>query len=223
MASPLDLEEQEQLEELKHFWQRYGNLITWTITLVLLAFAAWTGWNWWQREQAAKAGTLYDEVERAAQAGDAQKAERAFTDMRERYGRTTYAEQAGLVAARVLYEKGERDKAEAALAWVGDNAGEDEYRAIARLRRSALLLERKAYDEALKLTEGVPAQFEALAADRRGDILQAKGETDKAREAYQKAWQAMPATLDYRRLVEAKLTALGAAPVAAAAASGASQ
>ncbi|WP_119154398.1 YfgM family protein [Caldimonas tepidiphila] len=221
MATHLD--EQEQLEDIKHFWKRWGTLITGVITVVLLAFAAWNGWSWWQRDQAAKAGVLYDEVERAAQAGDAQKAERAFSDMRERYGRTAYAEQAGLLAARVLHDKGENEKAEAALAWVGDNAREAEYRAIARLRRAALLLERKAYDEALKLTEGVPAQFEALAADRRGDILRAQGQLDQARAAYQKAWAAMPATQDYRQLVEAKLTALGAAPAAADAASGAAR
>lgn len=225
MASSLDLAEQEQLEEIKHFWKRYGNLITWTITLALAAFAAWSGWNWWQREQSAKAGALYDEVVRAAQAGDAAKTAQAFADMRQRYGGTAYAEQAGLVAARVLHEKGQNDKAEEALAWVGDHAGEDEYRAIARLRRAALLMERKAYAEALKLTEGLPAQFEALASDRRGDILRAQGQLDAAREAYRKAWQAMPEQLAYRQLVEAKLGALGAAPAAAAAsaASGASQ
>ena len=51
MASNLDLQEQEQLDELKAFWNRYGNLITSTLTLVLAAFAAWNGWNWWQRDR----------------------------------------------------------------------------------------------------------------------------------------------------------------------------
>ena len=55
MASHLDLEEQEQLDQLKAFWKSYGNLITTVITLGLLAFAGWNGWNWWQREQAVKA------------------------------------------------------------------------------------------------------------------------------------------------------------------------
>ena len=35
MASHLDLEEQEQLDQLKHFWKQYGNLITWVLVLVL--------------------------------------------------------------------------------------------------------------------------------------------------------------------------------------------
>jgi predicted negative regulator of RcsB-dependent stress response len=29
MATHLDLEEQEQLDQLKSFWKQYGNLITW--------------------------------------------------------------------------------------------------------------------------------------------------------------------------------------------------
>ena len=39
MASPLDLQEQEQLDQIKSFWNHYGNLITWTVTLALAGFA----------------------------------------------------------------------------------------------------------------------------------------------------------------------------------------
>jgi len=49
MAQHLDLEEQEQLDELKHFWKQYGNLITWALIAVLSAFAAWNGYQYWQR------------------------------------------------------------------------------------------------------------------------------------------------------------------------------
>jgi len=41
---------------------------------VLGAFAAWQGWNYWQREQAVKAGALYDEIDKAAQAGEIDRA-----------------------------------------------------------------------------------------------------------------------------------------------------
>ena len=33
MATHLDLEEQEQLDQLKHFWNTYGTLITWVVLL----------------------------------------------------------------------------------------------------------------------------------------------------------------------------------------------
>ena len=71
MATNLDLQEQEQLDELKAFWKQYGNLVTWALILALGAFAACNGWNWYQRDQATKAGAMFDELERAAQANDA--------------------------------------------------------------------------------------------------------------------------------------------------------
>jgi predicted negative regulator of RcsB-dependent stress response len=93
MAKHLDLEEQEQLDQIKHFWSRYGNLISWVVIVVLGAFAAWNGWNWWQRSQAVKAAALYDEVDRAAVAKDAQRMERALADMQSNFGSTTFARQ----------------------------------------------------------------------------------------------------------------------------------
>ena len=215
MATHLDLEEQEQLDQLKSFWKQYGNLITWMLIAVLGAYAAWNGWHWWQRDQAVKAGAMYDELDRAAQAGDADKAGRIFADMKERFPRTAFTAQGALLAARTQFEKGQIDNARATLTWVAENAGETEMQSIARLRLAGVMLDEKKYDEALKQLDGATAkEFEALAADRRGDILLAQGKKDEAKAAYTRAWQAMDARVEYRRLIDAKLTALGAAPTA---------
>jgi predicted negative regulator of RcsB-dependent stress response len=220
MASPLDLQEQEQVDQLKAFWNQYGNLITWSLTLALAGFAAWNGWNWWQRNQGVKAAALYDELDRVAQAGDAEKAGRAFTDLKDKFGRTLQAQQGALLAAKVQADKGQADAALATLAWAADNASEDEYRTIARLRAAGLLLDKKQYDEALKqldaAQQGKPREFDALIADRRGDALAAQGKKAESLAAYQTAYKAMDGKVDYRRLLEAKLTALGASPDAAA-------
>jgi predicted negative regulator of RcsB-dependent stress response len=229
MATHLDLQEQEQIDQLKAFWNQYGNLITWTLILALSGFAAWNGWNWWQRSQAAKASAMFDELDRAAQAADVERAARVFADLKERFPGTAYAQQGSLLAARVQAEKGQADAALATLAWAADNASEDEYRTIARLRAAGLLLDKKQYEPALAqldaAAQGKNAKaFEALVADRRGDVLLAQGKKDEARKAYEVAYRAMDEKLEYRRLLDAKLTALGAAPAAAsAAASGAAQ
>jgi predicted negative regulator of RcsB-dependent stress response len=211
MATHLDLEEQEQLDQLKQFWKQYGTLITWALILVLGAFAAWNGWNLWQRDQAVKAGAMYDEIDKAAQAGDAELAAARFATLRERFPRTAFAQQGGMLVARLQADKGQADKASATLAWVAEKAVEDEYKALARLRLAGLLMDQKKLDDALKQLDGADAkEFEALVADRRGDILLAQGKKAEARAAYQKAWGAMDPKIEYRRLVEAKLTALGA-------------
>lgn len=218
MANALDLQEQEQLDQFKAWWARWGNPITWVLTLVLLAFAGWNGWNWWQRDQGVKASAVADELDRAVTAGDSARAARIFADLKDRYAGSAYAQQGGLLLAKLQYDQGQVDAAKASLGWVADHAVEDEYRAVARLRLAGVLLDQKQYDQALQALDAIASPaFAALADDRRGDVLLAQGKTDAAKAAYQAAWKAMGDRVDYRRLVEAKLTALGAAPVAPAA------
>ena len=220
MATNLDLEEQEQLDQLKAFWKKYGNLVTWLLVAALGSYAAWNGWNWYQRDQASKAGSMYDQLDKAVQAGDVDQATRVFADMKGRFPGTAFTEQGGLLAAKLQFEKGKADEALVTLTWVEANASEAEYQTIARLRAAGVLLDQKKYDEALKRLDAVvlkdgASEFGALVADRRGDVLMAQGKTEDAKAAYTKAWTTMDAKVDYRRLIEAKLTALGAAPVAA--------
>ena len=218
MANQLDLQEQEQIDELKAFWKQHGSLITWVLTLALLVFAGWNGWRLWERKQAEAAAGLFEELDKAVAAGDATRAGRAFSDLKERYPRTALAQQAGLLAGRVQIEKGQADAGRAALAWVAENAREEEYKTIARLRLAGVMMDAKQYDDALKQLDGAKAkEFEALVADRRGDVLLAQGKAAEAQASYAAAYKAMDEKLDYRRLVEAKLTALGAAPAASAA------
>ncbi len=218
MASHLDLEEQEQLDQLKAFWARYGNLIAWLLIVVLAAYAGWNGWNYWQRDQGVKAGSMYDELEKSAAAGDAARAAQVFNDMKSRYAGTSYTAQGGLLAAKVAFEKGQLDLARANLAWVAENASETEYRTVAKLRLAGILLDDRKFDDALKALDGhTSPEFVALVDDRRGDIYQAAGKLPEAKAAYLKAWTAMDPKITYRRLIEAKLGVLGAAPPASAA------
>ena len=213
MATPLDLEEQEQLDQLKHFWNTYGTLITWVVLLVAGAFVAWNGWQYLQRNKAAQAAALYDEVERSTQSGDVERIKRVLGDMEKGFAGTAYAQQAGLLAAKALYEKGNVEGSRAALTWVAQNAVDPGYKAVAKLRLAAELLDAKSYDEALKELSGdVPKEFEPLVADRKGDIYMAQGKRNDAQTEYRKAWTGLGATTDYRRLVEFKLNAVGVDP-----------
>jgi predicted negative regulator of RcsB-dependent stress response len=220
MAKHLDLEEQEQLDELKHFWKKYGDLITWVLIAVFGAVAAWNGYQYWQRSQAAQASVMYDEVERAVQSGDIQRIDRALGDMKDRFSGTAYAHQAALLAARAYYDKGNVDASRAALTFVAEKASDDGYRAVARLRLAGLLLEKKAFDEASQQLAGAfPKEFEPLVADRLGDILVAQGKKSEAKAQYEKAYKGLDERAEYRRLVEVKLNAMGVDPAAASVAS----
>jgi len=210
MAKQLDLEEQEQLDQIKHFWKQYGNAITWALIVVLGAFASWNFYNYWQRSQAQQAAALFDEVERAVQAADAARMDRVFGDMKDKFPSTAYAQQAGLLVARQYINLTRLDAAKAALAWVAEKSPDAGYQALARLRLVAIAMESKKFDEALSLLNNAyPASFEALVADRKGDVFTLQGDKPKALAEYTKAYGLFDARTEYRRLLEVKLNALG--------------
>lgn len=213
MANQLDLEEQEQLDQLKHFWKQYGNSISWALIVVLGAFASWNFYQYWQRSQASQAAAMYDEVERVVKSADGAKIDRVFADIKSRFASTTYAQQAGLLVAKQYYSGGNVEAAKSALAWVAENSSDPGYQALAKLRLAGVLMESKAFDEALKQLSGsFPANFEALVADRKGDVLLLQGKKVEARGEYTKAYKNFDERTEYRRLVEVKLNSLGVDP-----------
>jgi predicted negative regulator of RcsB-dependent stress response len=215
VANQLDLEEQEQLDQLKHFWNQYGNSITWALILVLGVFASWNFYQYWQRSQAAQAAAMFDEVERVVKLADMTKIDRVFGDMKERFPSTTYAQQAGLLVAKQYYSAGKVEAAKAALGWVADKSSDEGYQAIAKLRLAGVLTESKAYDDALKQLSGsFPANFDALVADRKGDIFLLQNKRKEAIAEFEKAFKSFEERTEYRRLVEVKLNSLGVDPQA---------
>ncbi len=212
-----DHEEQEQLDTFKAWWAQYGNLTTWVLIAVLLAFSGWSGWKYYQRDQSAKAALLYEEIVKAVDAKDAAKVARAATDIKEKFNRTAYAQMGSLSAAKLAFDMNDLKSAKAHLQWVADNGRSEEFKAIAKLRLAGVLLDEKLFDEGLKTLEGnFPEQFAALVADRRGDLLVAQNKTDLAREAYKAALDKTEIKNPARQLIQIKLDALGAAPANAA-------
>lgn len=207
-----DLEEQEQLASIKAWWERWGNLVLTSVTVVLLAIAAFNGWRWYERHEVGNAGVLYDEFVGSLEGADlARKKELAGT-LIERYGRTVYAPMAALQIAKVNLEAGDQGAARAQLRWVIDKSGHSELVQIARLRLAGVLLDEKQYGEALELLTGeVPEALAASFADRRGDVLMAMGKDGDARAAYKEALEKAGAQHPMRQIIQLKLDALPAA------------
>lgn len=226
MANNLDLEEQEQLDQLKHFWNTWGTLISSVLIVVAGSLAAWNGYQYWQNRQAGQAAALFDAVDVAARAGDQARVTQAFGDLKAKYAGTAQAAQAGLTLAKISIDAGNADAAKESLGWVAEHARDDGLKALARLRLASVLMDQKNHDEALKQLSGnVPVEFEAVFADRKGDILVLQDKRAEAIAEYTKAYKAFEEGVEYRRLVEIKLGALGVAPqsVAVAAATASSE
>lgn len=204
-----DLEEQEQIANFKAFWNRFGNLISWVLIIALGSYAGYNFWNSHQRGKAAEASGLYDSLSDAAQANDNAKVQRFAADIESKYGSTAYAQMAALAAAKTAFDANDLKAAKAQLQWVVDH-GNDEYKSIARLRLSGVLLDEKAYDQALAALNGdVLPQFAAEVADRKGDVLVAQNKLPEARTAYQAALDKMDKKHPGRQIVQIKLEAIG--------------
>lgn len=180
-----DLEEQEQLDELKTWWKMHGNLVTGIMVALALAVVAWQGWNWWQRQQAAQASAVFSALQTASAQKDAKRARELAGELIDKYSVTNYAGMGALLAARVQVDAGEMKNARVQLAWAAENAKDPGLRDLARLRLAAVMLDDKAYDDAMKQLVVEPdAAFAPRFAELRGDIFAAQGKNTEARNAY---------------------------------------
>lgn len=213
MANHLDLEEQEQLDQLKHFWNTWGNLISVLLIAIAGSLLAWNGYQYWQNRQANQAAALYEVIEVAARSGDQPRMEQAFADIKAKYANTTQASQAGLALAKALVDAGNLGGAKDALGWVATQSSDEGLKALARLRLASVLMDEKSYRDALQQLSGaVPVEFEGAFADRRGDIYLLQDNRTQAIAEYAKAYKSWEENVEYRRLVQVKLGALGVSP-----------
>lgn len=205
-----DLEEQEQLDAIKAWWNQYGNLIVVAVVAVAVGVAAYQGWRYYRSSQSIGAATLYGQLDQAARANDAKRVKDISAQIVDRYGSTAYGGLAALAAAKAAFTTGDLEAAEKQLRWAAEHAKEKEQRDIARLRLAGVLLDRKMPDEALKALDEKPAEgYTALYADLRGDILAAQGKRADAAAAYRTALEKSEQGSAYRQVVEIKLDALG--------------
>ncbi len=216
-----DLEEQEQLDELKTWWKMYGNLVTGILVAVALAVAGWQGWNWWQRQQAVKASVLFSGLQTAAMQRDAKRARELAGELIDKYSVTAYAGMGALLVAKIQVDAGDAQNARVQLAWAAENAKDPGLRDLARLRLATVMLDAKAYDDAMKQLAAEPgATFAPRFAELRGDVFAAQDKAAEARTAYDSAIAKFDALAKddetrqragYKEVLQAKRDSLGAA------------
>lgn len=220
-----DLDEQEKIASLKHWWEKYGNALTSVVLGIAVAVAGYNVWQWYQRDKVAKAAGAYDELQRAVVAKDLPRTRELTGVLLDKFASTAYAEMGAMLAAKTNLDAGDAKTAKAQLEWAVGHAVDPEYRALGRLRLSGVLLDEGQYDEALKQIQSSTASelsipFQASFADRRGDIYIAQNKLDDAKREYTAAVALLESRADsrsYANVVQLKLDGLLGGVVASAA------
>ncbi len=208
-----DLEEQEKLDALRAWWDRYGTLVAVLVFLVVLAIVGWRGWQWYQGHQAAQAMGYFEALQSAAQQeGDDSVAriQAASETLRDSFPESGYTSRGILVASTALIERGKLAEAADQLQWLVQNGEDAALVAVARLRLAGVMLEQKQFDQALAQLTDAPPSFEGLYADRRGDVLMAQGKIEEARAEWQRALEAFGSD-PLAQIVQLKIDAIAGA------------
>lgn len=204
-----DLEEQEQLDEFKAWWKRYGVMATSAVILLLVAYAAFQGWKTYQKNQAIEASTHYQEL-LVTDEKDLKSIQIKSAILMDKSSGTPYAGRAALFAAKANYQANQIKSAKAQLEWAIKHAKETSIMALASLQLANILAEEKNFDGALKLLEAKhDAGFDGLFADLKGDVLVSMGKDSEAKAAYIIALRKLDPQGQYRTFTQHKLEALG--------------
>jgi predicted negative regulator of RcsB-dependent stress response len=215
-----DLEEQEKIASLKAWWERYGNVVTSVVLGLAIAVGGYNIYQWYRVKQIGAASAAYDELSKAIAAKDLARVKEFSGILIEKNGGTAYAQMGALLAAKANLDGGDTKTAKAQLRWTADHAIDPEYRALASLRLSGVLLDEGGYADAMKevattASADLSPPLQAAFADRRGDIFAAQNKTSDAEREYRGALAQLEAgndTRGYVNVVRLKLDALAAAP-----------
>lgn len=206
-----DLDEQEQLDQIKAWWNKYGTLVLTVLIIATAVVAGWRGWQWYEGHQASQARGYFEALEEAGRSQGEESVARinaAMKTLRSDYAATDYAARGALVAASALAARKDLPGARAQLEWLAQTK-HAALVPVARLRLAALFLDQKEYDTALAQLKDAPPSFEGLFADRRGDVLAAQGKSADARKAWNEAIDSLGQTNPLTPVVKLKLDALG--------------
>ena len=205
----LDLEEQEQVDELKALWKKYGTYITRGAIAFFVLYGLFQGWGYYQNKQSLNASEAYQSIVVLDEKNTKEIMQKAES-LIDAYGGTPYAGRAAILFAKASYAEGSKDKAKEKLDWASRHAKESATESIALIQLGQVLLEEKKYEEALKKANDVDNEgYLGLANDLKGDALSAMGKKEDAKKAYLEALKRFGPRDPYAKFTQEKLETLG--------------
>mgnify|MGYP001825675182 CR=1 FL=1 len=193
--------EEQQVEELKKWWKENGKSVIAGVVLGVGGLLAWKGWSYYQENHAKAASELYAQVQQATAQSEVKSVTQNTDRLRDDYASTPYASLAALDLAKIESEAGRLEGAADRLRWVLENCAQESLCNIAKIRLARVQIARKQYDQTLELLSGeIPPAYSSLVEEIRGDALRAKGNIERARQAYTRALMGARGNAEYLKM-----------------------
>lgn len=198
--------EQEQLAQLKAWWDKWG---TWLLSGVLIIVLSISGWRYWQTTQLNKATTTsmtFDMLEVSQQAGQFGEVTREARRLMQDYPRSPYAAGSALMLANHYIAQGDFEEAQAAFEWVIDARVDNAFKETAALRLTRLHINAQRYELAQQTLDNISTALMPAATRAQYDYHQAlifkySGDADQARLAFERVLANSAVTPGLRNIV----------------------
>lgn len=182
------MSEEEQVEMLKSWWKKYGNIVTIIISLVLLSVAGYRYWNWHKSSVEQQASAIYERMMVAYANNDYKQVQSNSQRLIDDFKSTIYADVANLTMAKVAVNREKYKMAMKSLSRVIDNSKSPIIVNIARVRMTRLLLNEKKYQEAkAEINKVKDKSLQSIVNEIEGDIALAQNKKDDAIQYYKEA------------------------------------
>ncbi|MAZ44802.1 MAG: hypothetical protein CMF48_06475 [Legionellales bacterium] len=210
----MDAAEQESLEALRIWWNRWGNTISFLVIAAAVVYGGYTYYNWSVNEKKASASEAYTMLIRNAQAQEDDAFLASADKIIHQYPNLPYADLTSFLLADKLAKDEDWLAAAQTLERVTKESKNSALSDIARIRLARLHFSQKSFESALVALKDIKTDsFKPLALELKGDLYRAQKNVDEAIKAYQAALASDPIARELREsFIMMKLGDLGVDP-----------
>lgn len=179
--------EEQQVEAIKGYWEKNGNMI---IAGIALGFAGFIGFNVYKDNKLDNELAVSDNYQALVESSVKDKAN--FSENAKKFlnenSATSYASLTALALAKEAAAEKDWQSAEAQLLLAVNSAPSDGIKGIASLRLARVQIQQDKYEPALAtLAKPLPESFSAEVEEIKGDVYLLQNKAELARNAYQAA------------------------------------
>jgi predicted negative regulator of RcsB-dependent stress response len=180
--------EEEQIEAIKKWWRRHGNLIATLFSAVLLCVAGYRYYNWHQDKLTQQASVAYENMMVALSNQNIKSVRSYANELIKDYEGYVYSDVARMTLAKVYVQKNKLNEAQNELQYVVRKSKMPSLRQIAKIRIARIMASNKSYTEALTQLGAIEDKtYLPVINELKGDIYNATGQYQEAISAYKLA------------------------------------